>query len=68
MTKAKARERAKKRAAQKAAKPKDEKGAQHDAKVRAERPGVDRAASRPFGGQQNIKSAARTGRGAARSR
>lgn len=67
MTKAKARERAKKRAAQKAAKPKEEKGAQHDTQVRAEQHGPGKGAARVFGGHQTIKSA-RTTRGAARSR
>ena len=67
MTKAKARERAKKRAAQKAAKPKEEKGAKHDARVRAEQHGPGKGAARAFGGHQTIKSA-RTTRGAARSR
>lgn len=67
MTKAKARERAKRRAAQKAAKPEQEKGAQHDTKVRAERHGPNKGAARAFGGHQTINSA-RTSRGAARSR
>lgn len=68
MTKAKARARAKARAAAKAGKPREEKRAKHDTHVRAEQPGAMKGANRPFGGQQNIKSAARTSRGAARSR
>ena len=68
MTKAKARARAKARAAKKAAAPRQEKGAKHDTSVRAEPHGPNKGANRPFGGQQNIKSASRTTRGAARSR
>lgn len=68
MAKAKAKARAKKRAAGKVGKPGREKGAAHDTRVRAEQPGPKKGANRAFGGQQNIRSAARTPRGAARSR
>ncbi len=68
MTKAKARARAKARAVAKAGRPKQVKGAKLEPHVRAEQPGANKGANRAFGGQQNIKSAARSGRGAARSR